>query len=102
MDVFQLFAVSNARRRPVVKHQNKFRDIASYITMATFFPGGIFSVSSISSSTMAVREERLKTAKTHADKTQRELARDRMNLERKEKQLVSDLTFIYLKQKHFN
>lgn len=31
---------------------------------------------------------RLKEAKTHSDKIQRELARDRMSLERKEKQLV--------------
>jgi hypothetical protein len=34
--------------------------------------------------------ERLKEAKTHSERSQRDLARDRMNLERKEKQLLQE------------
>ncbi|KAI3642053.1 hypothetical protein MP228_011608 [Amoeboaphelidium protococcarum] len=52
--------------------------------------GGIFNVSSVNSTSMRLRDRRLKDAKVHADKNQRELARDRMALERKEKTMLAE------------
>lgn len=70
-------------------------------------PNSMFAVTSLTSPAMVLRERmyiycihsfdqdthqlisgRLKEAKTHCDKNQRELLRDRQTLERKEKQLV--------------
>lgn len=74
--------------------------------MNSVFGGGLFAVSTLKSPPMVLRDGiqtivsglmhgyitfctgRLREAKTHSDRIQRELTRDRTNLERREKSLV--------------